>query len=276
MEFRILGPLEVVSAGRSVRLGGRKPRALLADLLIHANAVVPADRLIEDLWGEAPPEDATNALQTTVKRVRQTLADRERILTFPPGYAIQVEEHELDRDLFERLLKEGRQARALGDTASASVRLSEALSLWRGSALADFLYAPFAQREIAHLEELRLVCREERIDVDLALDRHASLVGELEALVSEHPLRERTRGQLMLALYRSGRQAEALETYRTCRQTLVQELGIEPGVALRELEAGILRQDAVRRPGLANPHRSRVRCHGGAAWRGGYGRRIGC
>ena len=253
MEFRILGPLEVMSAERPMQLGGRKPRALLAELLIHANEVVSADRLIEDLWAADPPEDAPNALQTTVKRLRRALGDRDRILTVSSGYAIRVEADELDRDRFECLLGEGRRAFMRGDAPSASARLSEALSLWRGSALLDFLYEPFAQGEIARLEELRRACQEERIDVDLALDRHASLVGELEALVSEDPLRERPRGQLMLALYRSGRQADALEAYRQTRRVFAEELGIEPSPALRRLEAAILRQDEELEPPPAAP-----------------------
>jgi DNA-binding SARP family transcriptional activator len=231
MEFRILGPLEVLSDGRTLDLGGQKHRMLLALLVLEANRVVSRDRLIDALWEEEPPETAVKALQVYISQLRK-LVGKERLQTKAPGYLLRVEPAELDLARFRRLQEEG----ALG----------EALSLWRGPPLADFGYQRFAQAEIARLEEMRVSCLEERIDQDLARGRHAELVGELEALVKEHRLRERLRGQLMLCLYRSGRQAEALEVYQGARRALVEELGIEPGRELRELHQEILRQD----PGL--------------------------
>ena len=242
MEFRILGPLEAWDAGGEVSLGGRKPRALLAVLLLHPNEVVPADRLIEELWGEDSPERASAALRVNVSRLRKALP-RDVLTTRSPGYVVRVEPDELDLDRFGRLVDEGRSLLARGLAADSSERLREALALWRGPALADFAYESFAQAAIGRLEELRLAAVELRIDADLALGRHDELVGELEALVAEHPLRERLRRSLMTALYRSGRQAEALEAYRDARRALVDELGIEPSPALEELERLVLRQD---------------------------------
>ena len=242
MEFRILGPLEVWDEGREVSLGGRKPRALLAVLLLHPNEVVPADRLIDELWGEDSPEDAAAALRVNVSRLRKALP-QDVLTTRSPGYLIRVEPDELDLHRFERLVDEGRSLLARGLPADASERLHDALSLWRGPALADFAYESFAQAAIARLEEIRLAAVELRIDADLALGRHDELVGELEALVAEHPLRERLRRYLMTALYRSGRQAEALDAYQDARRALVDELGIDPSPALQELERAILRQD---------------------------------
>ena len=228
MEFRILGPLEVVSNGEALDLGGQKQRALLAMLLLHANEVVSSDRLIEALWEERPPETAQKALQVYVSQLRKLLG-KERVQTKPPGYLLRVSEDELDLDRCRRLAADGRPA--------------EALALWRGSALAEFSFEPFAQSQIARLEELRLACVEERMAVELDQGCHRELVGELEGLVGEHPLRERLRGQLMLALYRSGRQAEALEAYQDAREALVDELGIEPSRELRDLQQAILNQD---------------------------------
>src|SRR6476660_5155953 len=228
MEFRILGPLEVTADGRALDLGGHKQRTLLALLLLQANRVVSSDRLIEALWEEDPPGTAAKALQVHVSQLRK-LVGRERLETKAPGYLLRVEPDELDLARFERLQKEG--------------RLDDALALWRGTPLADFAYQRFAEAEITRLEELRLACLEERIEQDLARGRHAELAGELEALAHEHPLRERLRGQLMLALYRSGRQAEALDAYRDGRAALVEELGIEPRRELRDLQQAILEQD---------------------------------
>jgi DNA-binding SARP family transcriptional activator len=242
MEFRILGPLEVSDEGRQVSLGGGKRRALLAVLLLHPNEVVSADRLIDELWGEDSPERAAAALRVNVSRLRKALA-QDVLATRSPGYVIRVEPEELDLHRFERLVDEGRSLLARDLPADASERLRDALSLWRGPALADFAYESFAQTAIARLEEIRLAAVELRIDADLALGRHDELVGELEALVAEHPLRERLRGDLMTALYRSGRQAEALDAYKDARRALVDELGIEPGTALQEQERAILRQD---------------------------------
>jgi DNA-binding SARP family transcriptional activator len=243
MEFRILGPLEVWDGGCEVSLGGPKPRALLTVLLLHPNEVVPADRLVDDLWGEEAPESAAAALRVNVSRLRKALP-QEVLTTRSPGYVIRVETDALDLHRFERLLDEGRSLLARGLAADASERLRDALSLWRGPALADFAYESFAQTAIARLEELRLVAVELRIDADFVLGRHDELVGELEGLIAEHPLRERLRKSLMTALYRSGRQAEALDAYQDARRALVDELGIDPSSALQELERAILRQDA--------------------------------
>jgi DNA-binding SARP family transcriptional activator len=250
VEFRILGPLEAREGGRPVALGGRKQRALLAVLLLHANEVVSRDRLIDALWGDVPPKSAADIVRVFVSRLRKTLEPRVvgngayRVLqTWPAGYLLAVEPNQLDVRRFESRLTEAGRARTDSNPVAAAELLREALALWRGPPLADFTYEPFAQGEIAHLEELRLAAVEERIDADLACGRHDDLVVELESLIREEPGRERLRGQLMLALYRSGRQAEALGVYRQTRETLVEELGIEPTPALRELEAGILRQD---------------------------------
>jgi DNA-binding SARP family transcriptional activator/tetratricopeptide (TPR) repeat protein len=226
MEFRILGPLEVLPDGRPLDLGAQK-RVLLALLVLDANRVVPSERLIDALWDEDPPETARKALQVHVSQLRKLLG-RDRIATAAPGYRLRVEPGELDLERFRKLQDEG--------------RFEEALGLWRGAALADLaghhLFAPEASR----LEELRLACQEERVERELAAGRHAELVPELEALVARYPLRERLRGQLMLALYRAGRQADALDAYRAVRRLLVDELGIEPGRALRELHQAILEQ----------------------------------
>src|SRR5215204_1181370 len=255
MEFRILGPLEVWDEGSELSLGGRKPRALLAVLLLHPNEVVPADRLIDELWGEDSPERAA-ALRVNVSRLRKALS-QDVLATRSPGYVIRVEPEELDLHRFERLVDEGRGLLARGLPADASERLREALSLWRGPALADFAYESFAQTAIARLEEIRLAAVELRIEADLALGRHAELVGELEALVAEHPLRERLRRCLMTALYRSGRQAEALDAYQDARRALVDELGIDPSPALQELERAILRHDPSLEVGVPAPAEER-------------------
>jgi predicted ATPase/DNA-binding SARP family transcriptional activator len=229
MEFQILGPLEVLDNGRLLDLGGPKQRALLAALLLEPNRVVSEGRLIEALWEDDPPQTARKALQVRISQLRKALG-KERLETKFPGYLLCVEEGESDLERFQRLQEQGKQ--------------SEALSLWRGPPLADFANLRFAQSEIARLEELRLACTEECIDEDLAEGRHAQLVGELEALVAEHPLRERLRSQLMLSLYRCGRQAEALDVYRQARRLLVEDLGIEPSSELQELHRAILNHDA--------------------------------
>jgi DNA-binding SARP family transcriptional activator len=247
LEVRLLGPLEVSSQGREVPTGGPKPRALLAALALEAGRVVSVDRLVESLWPGEPPDTAGHAVQVYVSQLRKTLGEGA-ISTRPPGYAFEPDPGSVDVHRFVRLAGEGREALGGSDAAGASSVLREALALWRGPALADFTYEPFAQTEIARLEDLRAVAVEDRIEADLALGRHAELVSELEALVESQPLRERPRGQLMLALYRSGRQADALAAYRAARETLVEELGIDPGPALRELEAAILRQDEALLP----------------------------
>jgi DNA-binding SARP family transcriptional activator len=244
MDFGILGPLEVNDEGRVVALGGTRQRALLALLLLNANQVVSRDRLIDELWGDEPPESGTAALQVRVSQLRKALgAGGEAIVTRAPGYVIHVGSDRLDLQRFERLVSEAERDARGGDPARASSKLDEALSLWRGAPLADLAYESFAQPAIARLEELRLVAHELRIETELALGRQNELVGELETLVAAHPLREGLCRQLMLALYRAGRQAEALEAYRTTRGTLIERLGIEPGPRLQELERSILRQD---------------------------------
>jgi DNA-binding SARP family transcriptional activator len=244
MEFRVLGPLEVLDRGRQLSLQGTKQRALLTILLLHANEVVSTDRLLESLWGDEQPESGGTALQVRVSQLRKTLgAGGGAIVTRAPGYLVELRPDALDLHVFERLTADADRALRREDPSQAWTQLEEALRLWRGPALADFTYEPFAQAAIARLEQLRLVAQERRIDAGLALGRHAELAGELEALVAAHPLREGLPRQLMLALYRSGRQAEALRAYQTARRTLVDELGIEPGHALQELERAILRQD---------------------------------
>jgi DNA-binding SARP family transcriptional activator len=250
LEFRILGPLEVVDGGRPLRLRGTKQRALLAVLVLHANHALSRERLIDELWGTQPPESGPTALQVRVSQLRKSLgAAKERLLTHPGGYELRVESGELDLHRFERLLDEARQATAEDDPALAARALREALALWRGPAFADLQDEPFAPAAIARLAELRAAALEQRIEADLSLGRHAELVPELEALVGEHPLRERLRGQLMLALYRSGRQADALAAFQETRRLLVEELGIEPGPRLQEIERAIL----VQHPSLEAP-----------------------
>ena len=238
MEFRILGPLEVEDEGRLLKLGGAQQRAVLALLLLHANDVVPRERLIDELWGGEPPDTARTALQVHVSQLRKLLGS-DRIETRSPGYALHVEPGELDLERFQDLVA---QARRL-EPAAAAGSLRQALSMWQGPPLAELEGHPFARRERLRLEELRLAALEERIEADFRLGRHAQLVPELERLVAEHPLRERLRGQLMLALYLSGRQAEALEAYRQGQRLLADELGLEPGEELRRLEKAILAQD---------------------------------
>jgi len=249
MEFRLLGPVEAVRDGRSLALGGAKPRALLGFLVIHANEVVSRDRLIEALWGDRPPGTADHSLDVQVSRLRKVFDQDDVLLTRSGGYVLEVDREQIDVHRFERMLEEGRRANAAGDAAAALATLSAALGLWRGPALADLAYESFAQTEIERLEELRLVAVEERIEAELALGQHDKLVPELESLTAKYPLRERLRGQLMLALYRSGRQAEALRVYTETRRQLVDDLGIEPNQSLRDLEQAILRQD----PALAPP-----------------------
>jgi DNA-binding SARP family transcriptional activator/tetratricopeptide (TPR) repeat protein len=249
MEFQILGPLEVRGDAAPVALGAAKQRTLLAILLVHANEVIPTDRLIEELWPE-PPRTAANALQVNIGKLRKALdpgrtpgSAGELLITRTPGYILRVEPDELDADRFERLIAEGRSARQANDPETVACTLRRALDLWRGPALVDFAYDPFAQAEIARLEELRLDAVEERIEADLDLGGGGELVGELESLISDNPLRERLRGQLMLALYRSGRQAHALEVYRQTSQTLRDELGLAPSRGLQRLQTAILRQE---------------------------------
>jgi DNA-binding SARP family transcriptional activator len=241
MEFRILGPLEVWDGESEISLGGPKPRALLVLLLLQPNQVVPTDRLIDELWRADTPEQAGGALRVNVSRLRKALPAGV-LTTRSPGYVVRVEPDELDLQRFERLVDEGRSFLARGLAVEASDRLRDALSLWRGQALADFAYEDFTQGAIARLEEIRLAALELRIDANLLCGRHDELVGELEALVVQHPHRERLRMLLMTALYRSGRQAEALEVYQDARRALVDGLGIEPSHGLQGLERAILQQ----------------------------------
>ena len=244
MEFRILGPLEVLDEGRVVALVGRKQRALLGLLLLHANQTLTPDRLIDDLWGEHPPATAAKALQAHVSRLRKALsADDGAVVTRAHGYELKLDPECLDARRFERLVGDGQNALSASRPEQALSMLQGALALWRGPPLADLAYEPFAQHEIARLDELRVAALEQLIEAKLALGGHAELVGQLETLIGEHPYRERLRAQLMLALYRSDRQADALQAYHDARRTLVDQLGIEPGERLRELERAILAQD---------------------------------
>jgi YVTN family beta-propeller protein len=239
MEFRVLGPLEVVDDGRDLTPARAKQRAVLAVLLLHANEVVGRDELIDALWGETPPPSAQTALHGHVSALRKLLGP-ERIETRTPGYLLRLSGQELDLARFEALVAE---APGQPDPETRAEGLRSALGLWRGNPLGNLRYEPFAQSEIARLEALRLSALEERIDADLARGRHVEVVSELERLVAEHPFRERLRAQLMLALYRSGRQADALEVFQQGRKALVGELGIEPGPVLRRLESRILNHD---------------------------------
>ena len=249
-EFRILGPLEVEGESGSLALGGQKQRALLAALLLEAGRVVAADRLVDLLWGEEAPKTATTSLQNSISRLRRELGS-DVLETRAPGYVLRVAPEQIDAQRFEAQL---RDARRVGAEERRELLL-RALELWRGPALADFTFEPFAQAEIRRLEELRLVAQEERIEADLELGQHGDVVGELEALVSAHPLRETLRRHLMLALYRSGRQAEALDVYQDARNRFVEELGIEPGPELKRLQSEILRHEAgIAAPGAARAH----------------------
>jgi DNA-binding SARP family transcriptional activator len=242
LEFSILGPLEVADDDRVVRLGGPKQRATLAILLLNANRVVSVERLADDLYAGAPPVTAVTQVQRQVSDLRKVIG-ADAIETRTPGYVLHVERDRLDLDRFERWTSEAEQALARSEHARAAELLAQSLALWRGAPLADVAYEPFAQTAIGRLEELRLGALELRFEAELALGRHATALAELESLVWDNPLRERLRALLMVALYRAGRQADALEVYRTARQTLVEELGIEPSTALAELQHAILAHD---------------------------------
>ncbi|HEY8092880.1 MAG TPA: AfsR/SARP family transcriptional regulator, partial [Acidimicrobiales bacterium] len=236
--YRVLGPLGLEHDGRAVPIGSALQRRLLAVLLVQPRAVVSADRLIDILWGERPPAAARQGLWTCVARLRHALRDptgptpSEVLVTQAPGYLLAVEPEQVDAGLFERLVAE---ASGMGEDRprAAGEILDQALDLWRGPALVEFADEPFAAAEAARLDELRLVAMERRFDVDLAVGAHAELVGQLRAFTALHPLRERPRGQLMLALYRCGRQAEALDAFTAYRHQLGEELGLEPSEALR-------------------------------------------
>lgn len=247
-EFRILGPLEVLADdGEPLALGGQKQRALLSVLLLQANHVVSTEFLVDALWGESPPRTATTSLHNTISALRKVLGP-ELLVTRPPGYVLVAGPESIDLGRFEQLVA---SARTLEPPERAE-RLREALALWRGDPLAEVLEEPFALPETRRLEELRLKALEDRIEADQLCDRHAELVPELEALVAQYPLRDRPRAQLMLALYRSGRQADALRVYQDGRRLLVEELGLEPGPELQELHAQILRRE------VPQPRRARA------------------
>ena len=242
MDFRILGPLEVRDGDREVRLRGGKERALLALLLVNVNRTLAIDRIVDGLWGDDVPETAQKMVQIYVSHLRKVLpADMPR--TRPPGYALVLEHEQLDLHRFDTAVAEARAALDAGEAQRAADRFRKALSLWRGPALTEFASEPFAQAEGTRLEERRVHALEGRLEAELALGHHGAAVGELEALIAQHPLRERLRSQHMLALYRSGRHAEALASYQAFRRTLAEELGIEPSASLRELERQMLQQD---------------------------------
>ena len=255
MDVRILGPLEVLDDGRTVPLGGVKQRALLGLLLLHPNETLSTDRLIDELWGERTPGSAAKAVHARVARLRRALAGEngsataDLLVTRERGYELKLDPESLDSHRFERLVAEGRSELAAGRPERAVSALERALSLWRGAPLADLSYERFAQSEIARLEDLRVMALEQLIEAKLALGRHADVIGQLETLIAQHPYREALRAQLMLALYRCDRQADALQAYQNGRRTLIEQLGIEPGERLRELERAILAQD----PALALP-----------------------
>src|SRR5215213_8467828 len=235
MEFRILGPLEVAEGGVPVALGAPKQRALLAVLLLHANEVVSADRLVDELWGEAPPARAAKLVQHYVSGLRKVLAPGV-LLTRAPGYLLRVEPGQLDLFEFERLVDEAKRSAAAGDIARAVDVYRHADSLWRGRALEGAALEGQAAAEARRLDDLRLAAVMDRIDLELELGRHTHLVGELELLAEQHPYQERLRVQLMLALYRAGRQAEALEVYQATRRRLIDELGLDPSHDLQRME----------------------------------------
>jgi predicted ATPase/DNA-binding SARP family transcriptional activator len=249
VEFRLLGPFEAVRQGEAIALGGAKQRALLARLLLSANEVVSRDRLIEDLWGDDQPKDAAHTIQVFVSQLRKVLG-REAIETQAPGYLVRATDDELDLLRFEASRARGRERLEAGDAVSAEATLAEALALFRGQPLADFAYQAWAEQEANRVEEARIACQEDVVEARLALGRGRDVLGELEALIASHPLRERPRGQLMLALYREGRQAEALDCYQQTRALLDAELGIEPGAELKELHRRILNQDPTLAPAM--------------------------
>ena len=238
MQFLILGPLEVTDDGRKLALGGPKQRAVLAHLILRANHVVPADLLIDGLWGEEPPESARNTLQTYVYRLRKVLGE-DRIEGRDGGYVLAAADGEIDAERFQVLVKKGK-AQAGSDPGAAAATLSDALSLWRADALADVTEEPSLRGEAARLEELRLSATEHRVSAEIAMGGHSTVVPELESLTARYPLRERMWANLMLALYRSGRQAEALSTFERARQVLADELGADPSPELRRLHEQIL------------------------------------
>src|SRR5262245_24028769 len=247
MQFRILGPLEVEDGHRAISFDAPKQRTLLAVLLLHSNEVVSSERLIDELWGEKPPATASKVVQTYVSQLRKALGP-DAIVTRPPGYVLRVEDGALDAERFHRLTRDAQALVAKGKPAKAEGLYREALELWRGPPLADVVFESFAANEVEGLDEERLKAAMDRIDCELALGHHHELVSELETLVGQYPLRERPRAQLMLALYRSGRQADALAEYQNARRTLVDELGLEPCADLQALERAMLTHDEALDP----------------------------
>src|SRR5690348_6261818 len=243
VEVRLLGPVQSVRAGREVPLGGPRQRAVLALLVLEAGRVVPAGRLVEELWRGSPPPGAAVTVRSYVSRLQSALAPEVAVVARGGGYAISAGPDQLDASRFERLVAAGHDALAGGQAVAAGTRFREALGLWRGPALADVLEVEPLALEAARLEELRLAATEARVEADLAAGLHAEVTGELERLVAEHPLRERLWRLLMLALYRGGRQADALAAYQRARAMLATELGLEPGEELRQLEEAVLRQE---------------------------------
>ena len=260
MDFRILGPLEVLhEGGIPIALGPPHQRAVLARLIVSADETVTTDRLIEDLWPGDIPATARHALHVYVSRLRSALGpDRVRLDRSGDGYRISVAAGGLDAARFERLAADGRAALGRGDPEEAEVSIRKALDIWRGPALADFRDEAFAQPELVRLDEARITALELRIAADIELGEDSELVGELSDLVSEHPYREVFWEQLMMVLYRCGRQADALRAYQRARTQLAEELGIEPGPALRRMEERILIQD----PALDRPSSESTRDRG--------------
>ena len=268
LDFRILGPLSVRVDGAELPIGGPKQRALLALLLLSANRVVSRERLIGELFAEESVSSADHALRNHVSRLRKVLApaatDEPRLVARAPGYLLRVDPGQLDLERFEQLVADGHEGLATGDGAKAADSLRAAERLWEGRPLADLEFEPFARVEVERLEELRLAAVEVRIDAELSLGRQLALVSELETLATEYPYRERFRAQLMLALYRSGRQAESLDVYRQTRSLLTDELGLEPGTELQDLQRAVLVQDSslmlTLDPAHALPHPRRNVC----------------
>ncbi len=262
MDFRLLGPLEVQRDAAAPLSPVGKPGALLAALLFNANRPVPAPRLIEALWDGAPPQTADNLVQGYVSRLRKEVVGVDRIDRVGGAYRLAVDDDELDASRFTQLLEEGTDALDEGESGRAAAVLRRALALWRGDVMSGLDVGHALAPEARRLEELRVCALEARIDADLACGRHTEVVPELEVLTSRHPLREGLWRQLMIALYRSGRQSEALERYRRARGLLLEELALEPGEALRELERSILCHDASLREattvGAGRPGRTRL------------------
>ncbi|HEY2202601.1 MAG TPA: AfsR/SARP family transcriptional regulator [Solirubrobacteraceae bacterium] len=252
LDFRILGTFEVLEDDQPLTLGSPRQRALLAILVLRRGEVLSSDRLIDELWGEQPPSSAIKIVQGCISQLRKILGEGV-LITRGGRYQLAVAPDQLDAERFSRLADAGREALAAGDPAMAVELFASGLSLWRGDALADFAYERFAQSEAARMEEERLGALEDRIDAELALARHHEITAELEDLCRHHPYRERLLSQLMIALYRDGRQADALEAYRTGRQAFGAELGLEPGPRLRALERQILDQDPTLDPPARGP-----------------------